>query len=139
MASLNKVFLIGNLTRDPELRYTPQGRAVATLRLAANRNFRTKTGENKKDTCFINVITWGNLAEICNQYLQKGRSAFVEGRLQSRNWQDAQGNNRTSIEVIAERVQFLSPRGESPQAVDLGSEPQSQEAEFAPQESPEIE
>ena len=141
MASLNKILLIGNLTRDPELRYTPQGRAVATLRLAANRNFRTKAGEDKKETCFINVVTWGNLAEVCNQYLQKGKSAFVEGRLQSRDWQDNQGNKRTTIEVIAERVQFLTPKGESQQQppVDLGQEPRAEEPEFAGQESPEIE
>ena len=139
MASLNKVLLIGNLTRDPELRYTPQGQAVATLRIAANRNFRTKTGETKKDTCFVNVITWGNLAETCNQYLQKGRSVFAEGRLQSRSWQDNQGNNRSTIEVVAERIQFLSPKGQAPQGVDLGSEPAAEEAGFTGQEGPELE
>ncbi|MBN2120747.1 MAG: single-stranded DNA-binding protein [Candidatus Omnitrophica bacterium] len=138
MATFNKVFLIGNLTKDPELRYTPQGRAVTTLRVAANRNFRTKTGEDRKETCFVNVVTWANLAEICNQYLQKGKSVFVEGRLQSRNWQDAQGKNRTTIEVIAEKVQFLSPRSQT-QEVDLGSEPQVEETEFNSEERTEIE
>jgi len=126
MADLNKVFLIGNLTRDPELRYTPQGSAVATLRIAANRRFRDKAGEIKKDTCFINVVVWGNLAEVCNQYLQKGKPVFVEGSLQSRSWQDNEGKNRTTIEIRAERVQFLSPRESAPET-DLGAAPVEEE------------
>ncbi|MCD6134033.1 MAG: single-stranded DNA-binding protein [Candidatus Omnitrophica bacterium] len=127
MADLNKVFLIGNLTRDPELRYTPQGSAVATLRIAANRRFRDKSGEIKKDACFVNVVVWGNLAEVCNQYLQKGKSVFVEGNLQSRSWQDQEGKNRSTIEVRAERVQFLSPRESVPE-VDLGPSPAEEES-----------
>ena len=123
MASLNRVFLIGNLTKDPELRYTPQGIAVTTLRIAANRNFKDKTGELRKETCFINVIAWGGVAESCNQYLQKGRPVFVEGRLQSRTWQDSQGNNRSVIEVRADRVQFLDFKPKSSTDVDLGRDP----------------
>jgi single-strand DNA-binding protein len=114
MASLNKVLIIGNLTRDPEMRYTPQGTAVATLRVAVNRRFRDKnTGENKEEVCFINAIVWDKQAETCNQYLSKGRPVFIEGRLQSRNWEDAQGQKRSVIEIRAERVQFL---GAAPQA-----------------------
>jgi single-strand DNA-binding protein len=113
MANLNKVLLIGNLTRDPELRYTPQGKAVVTLRLAVNTNFKSQNGEKKQETCYINVIAWGNLAETCNQYLQKGRPVFAEGRLQSRTWQDQDGKNRSSIEVRAERIQFLGTRGQA--------------------------
>lgn len=113
MATLNKVLLIGNLTRDPELRYTPQGRAVVTLGLAVNRNFKGQNGEKKQETCFINVIAWGQLAEICNQYLQKGRPVFVEGRLQSRSWQDQDGKNRSVIEMVADNVQFLGARGQA--------------------------
>lgn len=124
MANLNKVFLIGNLTKDPELRYTPQGRAVTTLRIAVNRNFRTKAGEPRRETCFINIVSWDNLAEVCNQYLQKGRPVFVEGRLQSRSWQDTQGRNRSVIEVRAERVQFLSPKAQPEEEVDLGPQPE---------------
>jgi len=138
MANLNKILLIGNLTKDPELRYTPQGRAVTTLRIAVNRVFRTKAGENKKETCFVNVVSWGNLAEICNQYLQKGKSVFVEGMLQSRSWQDKEGKNRSVIEVRAERVQFLSPKGGPQEEVDLGEEPRAEEpASSAEAASPE--
>ena len=107
MVSLNKVFLVGNLTADPQLRYTPSGTPVITLRIAVNTPFKGKNGETKRDTCFINVIVWGKPAEICNQYLTKGRSVFVEGRLQSRSWQDNEGKKRTTIEVRADKVQFM--------------------------------
>ncbi len=108
MASLNKVLLIGNLTKDPELRYTPNGVAVVNLRIAVNRRFRDKSGELKEDTCFITVTTWDRQAEICNQYLSKGRPVFVEGRLQSRSWETSDGQKRNTIEVRAERIQFLN-------------------------------
>ena len=107
MANLNKVLLIGNLTRDPELRYTPQGTAVANLRLAINRKFRDKSQELKEETCFITVVVWDKQAETCNQYLHKGRQVFIEGRLQSRSWEDNAGQKRSVIEVRAERIQFL--------------------------------
>ncbi len=109
MASLNKVFLIGNLTKDPELRYTPSGVAVANLRLAVNRKFKDKTGELKEETCFITVTAWDKQAETCNQYLQKGRPIFVEGRLQSRSWETTDGQKRNTIDIRAERIQFLTP------------------------------
>lgn len=126
MINLNKVFLVGNLTRDPELRYTPQGSAVATLRIAVNTLFKDKTGESKKDTCFINVIVWGQLAEVCNQYLSKGRSVFVEGRLVSRNWQGSDGKQRSVIEIRAVRVQFMpgAKKEAAAKEVDLGEEPE---------------
>jgi single-strand DNA-binding protein len=108
MASYNKVILVGNLTRDPELRYTPAGTAVANLRLAVNRKFRDKAQQLKDETCFITAVVWSKQAETCNQYLHKGSSLLVEGRLQSRTWEDAQtGKSRSVIEVLAERVQFL--------------------------------
>lgn len=107
MASLNKVFLIGNLTRDPELRYTPSGTAVVTLRLAVNRRYRDKAGENKEEVCFLSVTAWDKQAEVCNQYLSKGRPVFVEGRLQSRSWENNEGQKRSVLEVRAERIQFL--------------------------------
>ena len=107
MANYNKVLLIGNLTKDPELRYIPQGTAVVNLRLAVNRKFRDRNQESKEETCFVTVVVWDKQAESCNQYLHKGSQIFVEGRLQSRSWEDAAGNKRSTIEVRAERVQFL--------------------------------
>jgi single-strand DNA-binding protein len=107
MASFNRVFLMGNLTKDPELRYTPQGMAVANLRLAVNRKYRTKTQELKEEVCFITVVVWNKQAETCNQYLHKGSPVFVEGMLQSRSWDDASGQKRSVVEVRADRIQFL--------------------------------
>lgn len=107
MANFNKVLLMGNLTKDPELRYTPQGTAVVNLRLAVNRKFRNKNQELKEETCFITAVVWNKQAETCNQYLHKGSPVFVEGRLQSRSWEDNAGQKRNVIEVRAERVQFL--------------------------------
>jgi len=109
MASLNRVFLIGNLTKDPELRYTSTGVPVANLRLAVNRKYKDKSGELKEDTCFVTVTAWDKQAEICNQYLQKGRAVFVEGRLQSRSWETPDGQKRSTIDVRVERIQFLGP------------------------------
>jgi single-strand DNA-binding protein len=110
MASLNKVFLIGNLTREPEVRYLPSGSAVADLRLAVNRKYKTQQGEDKEETTYVSVSVWGRQAETCSQYLSKGSPAMVEGRLRYEEWEkDGQKNNKLS--VTAERVQFLgSPR-----------------------------
>ena len=118
MANLNKVFLIGNLTRDPELRFTSNGMAVANLRLAVNHRFKDRTGEVKQEACFINVVVWDKQAESCNQYLQKGRLILVEGRLQQRTWQDAEGKNRSVIEARADRVIFLGSGQKQPGAKD---------------------
>lgn len=111
MASLNKVLLIGNLTKDPELRYTPQGIAVVNLRIAVNRRWKDKTGEQKEEVCFLTIVAWDKQAEVCNQYLRKGAPLFVEGRLQSRSWEDNTGAKRNVVEVRAERVQFLGQPG----------------------------
>ena len=107
MANLNKVFLIGNLTRDPELRYTPGGTAVANLGIAVNRRFKDSSGELKEEVCFLTVTVWDKQAEACCQYLHKGRPVFVEGVLQSRFWETPDGQKRSAIDVRAERVQFL--------------------------------
>src|SRR3990167_5024227 len=107
MASLNKVFLIGNLTRPPELRYTPSGTAVADMRLAVNRNYTTQGGEKREEVCFLTVVVWGKQAESCGEYLDKGSPILVEGRLQTREWEAKDGGKRTVIEVVAERVQFM--------------------------------
>lgn len=106
MASLNKVFLIGNLTRDPELRYIPSGSAVTTFTVAVNRVY-TQQGEKKEEVSYIKVVVWAKMAETCSEYLSKGSPVFVEGRIQSRSWETPQGEKRSAVEVIAERVQFL--------------------------------
>lgn len=110
-ASLNRVFLIGNLTRDPELRYVPSGTAVASFTIAVNRFYTTATGEKKDEASFIRVVTWGRRAETCGEYLSKGSSVFVEGRLRSRSWEAQDGQKRSSLEVIASSVQFLRSGG----------------------------
>ncbi|MFA5145548.1 MAG: single-stranded DNA-binding protein [Candidatus Omnitrophota bacterium] len=122
MANFNKVFLMGNLTKDPELRYTPQGTAVLNLRLAVNRKFRNKNQELKEETCFITAVVWNKQAEVCNQYLHKGSSVFIEGGLQSRSWEDTAGQKRSVIEVRAERVQFLGSPGGAKGTAELKEE-----------------
>lgn len=137
MASYNKVLLMGNLTKDPELRYTPQGTAVANLRLAVNRKYRTKDQELKEEVCFITAVVWSRQAETCNQYLHKGSSVFVEGRLQSRSWEDNAGAKRSVIEVRAERVQFMGAPGGAPKApAEQGSQINTQGAPEAMPEEP---
>ena len=143
MANFNKVMLIGNLTKDPELRYTPQGTAVVNLRMAVNRKFRSnKSQELKEETCFVTAVVWDKQAETCNQYLHKGSPIFVEGRLQSRSWEDNAGQKRSVIEVQAERVQFLgtAPAKQEPSPVDAQPEPSTgtawlEESEEAPNEN----
>ena len=106
MVSLNRVLLIGNLTKDPELRYTPSGTPVANLRLAVNSSFKDQSGQRKEETCFVTIVVWSRQAEICQQYLKKGRSIFVEGRLIYRSW-EAEGQKRSTMEVRGDRIQFL--------------------------------
>lgn len=108
MANVNKVLLIGNLTRDPELRYTPKGTAVADLGLAVNRRVPDGSGNWNEETTFVDVTVWGNTAENAQKYLAKGRAVFIEGRLQLDTWQDKQsGQNRSKLKVVGENVQFL--------------------------------
>lgn len=107
MANLNKVLLMGNLTRDPELRYAPNGTAVTTFTIAIGRVFNSPTGEKKEDVCYVRIVSWAKLAQICGEYLFKGRPVFVEGRLQSRSWQAQDGSKRNTMEVVAQNVQFL--------------------------------
>lgn len=108
--SLNKVQLIGNLTRDPELRYTPTGAAVCTLGLATNRTWSTEAGEKKEETEFHRVVAWNKLAELCSQLLTKGRKIYVEGRLRTNAWQTADGAQRTTTEVVIEDMIILDSR-----------------------------
>lgn len=110
MASLNKVFLIGNLTRDPELRYTANGTAVADLRLAVNRTYSVN-GERREEALFITVVAWGKQGETAQQYLKKGSPILVEGYLRTREWEGKEGQRHTVTEVVAERAQFLPRTG----------------------------
>ncbi|MBL7068890.1 MAG: single-stranded DNA-binding protein [Candidatus Omnitrophica bacterium] len=131
MASLNRVMLMGNLTRDPELRYIPSGAAVTTFDLAVNRVYTMQSGEKKKDTCFIRIVVWGKTAEACGEYLSKGTPVFVEGRLQSRSWVGQDGQKRNTIEVVANNVQFLKPKSQQ------AAEPPVPETQLAPELPPE--
>jgi single-strand DNA-binding protein len=122
MASLNKVFLIGNLTRDPELRYTPSGAAVTDLGLAVNRQYTTREGERRDETLFVDITVWNRQAETCCQYLKKGRPIHVEGFLRMDSWEDKNtGEKRTKVRVEADRVQFLDSRRDGGPS-DSGSE-----------------
>src|SRR5256886_12042435 len=113
MASYNKVLLLGNLTRDPEVRYTPKGSAVADLGIAVNRQYTLDNGEKREEVTFIDVTFWGRTAEVAGEYLKKGRPVFIEGRLQLETWDDKQsGQKRSKLKVIGETMQMLgSPRG----------------------------
>jgi single-strand DNA-binding protein len=113
MASYNKVLLMGNLTRDVELKFTQSNKAVAKIGLAVNRRFRTGDGENREETTFVDCEAWGRTAEVMNQYLSKGKPVFVEGRLRLDQWQDKEGNNRSKIMVVIENFQFIDSRGGS--------------------------
>jgi len=114
MANLNRVLLIGNLTRDPEIRYTPKGTAVADVGLAINRVLNTEEGERREEVTYVDVVLWARLAEIADQYLKKGRPVFIEGRLQLDSWDDKQtGQTRSRLRVVAENMQLLGSRSES--------------------------
>jgi single-strand DNA-binding protein len=112
MANLNKVFLIGNLTRDPELRYTPQGTAVAEFGLAINRQWKGPNGEKKEEVCFVDCQAWARPAEVISEYCKKGSSLFVEGRLKLDSWESKDGQKRSRMRVVVENFQFLgAPAG----------------------------
>lgn len=140
--SLNKVLLIGNLTRDPELRYTPQGTAVCTFGLATNRQWATDEGEKKEEAEFHNVVAWNRLAEICAEYLNKGKACYVEGRIATRDWEGQDGTRHKRTEIVANEVIFLgggraadlevpAELGEVPSGTSLGEVP-SEEEEVKP-------
>lgn len=111
MANLNKVFLMGNLTKDLELKYGKNGQPVTDMRMAINRVYTTQSGEKKEDVCFVTVTVWGKQAETCHTYLKKGSGVFVEGRLHLNSWEDAAtGQKKSMLVVVAERVQFLDKK-----------------------------
>ncbi|MCS6994618.1 MAG: single-stranded DNA-binding protein [Anaerolineales bacterium] len=107
---LNKVMIIGHLGRDPEMRYTPSGRPVTTFSVATSRSWSTVDGERHQETEWFNVVAWGNLAEICKQYLSKGQQVYIEGRLQTRKWEDKEGNKHSSVEIVANEMMMLGDR-----------------------------
>lgn len=111
MASYNKVLLMGNLTRDIELKYTPSNQAVANLGLAVNRRYKTADGEQREETTFVDCEAWGRTAEIMNQYLAKGKPVFIEGRLKLDTWTDKDGGKRSKHRVVVENFQFIDSKG----------------------------
>jgi single-strand DNA-binding protein len=123
---LNKVMIIGNLGRDPEMRYTPSGKPVTTFSVATSRSWNTSEGEKHIETEWFNVVAWSNLAEICKQYLTKGQQVYIEGRLQTRHWDDQEGNKRTSVEIVANEMIILGERRETgetgPESVSMDEE-----------------
>jgi len=126
---LNKVMIIGNLGRDPEMRYTPAGKPVTTFSVATSRTWNTADGEKREETEWFNVVAWSSLAEICKQYLTKGQQVYIEGRLQTRHWDDQEGNKHTSVEIVANEMIILSERRETGEA---SAEPESNDVEEFP-------
>ncbi|MDR9459283.1 MAG: single-stranded DNA-binding protein [Dehalococcoidia bacterium] len=132
MASLNKVMVIGNLGTDPEMRFTPNGNQVTSFRIASTRTYTTSEGERQQETEWFTVTTWGKLAETCNQYLAKGRRAYVEGRLRTRNWEGQDGQKRFNTEIVANTVIFLDRPGAAP----LPEDAEEGAEEIQPEELP---
>ena len=126
---LNKVMIIGNLGRDPEMRYTPSGRPVTTFSVATSRAWNTADGEKHVETEWFNIVAWSNLAEICKQYLTKGQQVYIEGRLQTRHWDDQEGNKHTSVEIVANEMIILGDRRE---AGDSSADAETSEEEEFP-------
>ena len=127
MASLNKVILIGNVGNDPEMRYTPDGKPVTSFNLAVSRRYTTREGERREETEWFTVVTWNRLAETCNQFLAKGRRAYVEGRLHSRVWEGQDGQKRFRNEVIANKVVFLDRQPVAPASEEGAQEEDTEE------------
>ena len=141
--SVNKVILIGRLGRDPELKYTPSGVPVAKFSLATDSTFKDPTGEKQQRTEWHNIVAWKKLAEICGQYLTKGRQVYIEGSIQSHQWEDKSGNKRTTYEIVARQMTMLGSRGEServPASSPAAAERDSAEPAPSPESSsgPEI-
>ena len=121
MSGVNKVILVGNLGANPEMRFTQGGQAVANLRIATTERWTDKNGQKQEATEWHRVVVWGKQAEIVGQYLTKGRQVYIEGRIQTRQWQDQQGQKRFTTEVVAQRVQMLGGRGDRPEEAGAGS------------------
>ncbi|MBC7264688.1 MAG: single-stranded DNA-binding protein [Chloroflexi bacterium] len=130
MSGLNKVMLIGNLGKDPEMRYTPDGTPVTSFSLAVSRTWVNNDGERREATEWFNVVAWRRLAEICSQYLRKGERVYVEGRLQTRSWEDQDGQKHFRTEVVAQDMLLLSQRPMRPEEESLSTEPGPEEEGF---------
>lgn len=140
--SVNKVILIGRLGADPEVRYTPSGAPVANFRMATSETWNDKQGQRQEKTEWHRIVVWGKLAELCGEYLSKGRLVFIEGRLQTRQWDDRDGNKRYTTEIQAREVTFLGGRGEGGEPVHkksagAGADPAGQSSSPGTNESPE--
>ena len=120
MAGVNKVILVGNVGRDPEVRTTPSGQQVAKFSLATSENFTSKQGEKQERTEWHNIVVWGKLADLCRQYVQKGRQIYLEGRIQTSSWTDQAGTKKYRTEIIAQTIQFLGRPGERQAVPDSG-------------------
>ncbi len=130
---LNKVMIIGNLGKEPELRYTPSGRPVTTFSVAVSRSWKSSNGEHRSETEWFKIVAWGKLAEICKEYLHKGQQVYIEGRLQTRQWEDKEGQQRTTVELIANEMTMLGERRDKTSAEDNSAEyapPDIDEDEF---------
>lgn len=130
--SVNKVILIGRLGRDPELKYTPSGAPVAKFSLATDEVFKDKTGEKQQRTEWHNIVAWNKLAEICGEYLTKGKQVYIEGSIQSRQWEDKSGNKRTTYEIVARQMTMLGSRADS----ERGPSRSTSDADREPVEPP---
>ena len=127
---LNKVFIIGNLGRDPEMRYTPSGRPVTTFSIATSRSWNTSDGERRSETEWFNIVAWSSLAEICKQLLTKGQQVYIEGRLQTRRWEDSEGNKHSATEVVANEMIILGERRGETESVEEDQSDQDDEFPF---------
>ncbi len=122
MASVNKVILVGNVGRDPELRYTQGGQPVASFSIATNERFKDKDGNWKDRTEWHRIVAWARLAEVCGEYLRKGSQVYVEGRIQTRDWEDKEGNKRQTTEIIINSMQMLGRRGDGGGGAPMGGD-----------------
>ena len=131
---LNKVQIIGHLGKEPEMRYTPSGKPVTTFTVAVSRSWNTLDGERHNETEWFNVVAWGNLAEICKQYLTKGQQVYIEGRLQTRRWEDKEGGKHNSVEVVANEMMMLGERREHNNHTQPAADATSDESNMATNE-----
>jgi len=136
MASLNKVFLIGNLTRDPQLRYTPNGTAVTDFGIAINRTWTGQDGQRREETVFVDVTLWARQAEVASEYLHKGAHVFIEGRLKLDQWTDKDGQKRSRLTVVGERMQLLGTRAAGERQAPAQEQPPIDEPPPEPVEPP---